>query len=93
MYGYNLISEEKNSIWKVVVTDPLLKNENGSVKDKVNEIAKIVDEESNDLWDIIKYKDMVAFKLPTERKTFIYSKKYWRLRCENRFDNLKVLIK
>ncbi|MBU3107155.1 hypothetical protein [Clostridium gasigenes] len=93
MYGYNLVSEEKNSIWKIVVTDDSLKNKDGSVKAKVKAIAEIVDDVSNDLWDIIYYKDMVAFKLPIEHKTYIYSKLYWNARCGECFDKLKVLRK
>lgn len=91
MAGYNLVSEDKNSIWKFVVTDPVLKNKDGSIKSKVTEITDIADKLSNEEYDLIIHKDMVAFKLPTERKTFIYSKDYWNSRCDKNLNNLKVL--
>ena len=89
--GYNLVSEEKNSIWKFVVNDLLLKNKDGSIKSKVIEITDIADKKHNSEYDLIIYKDMVAFKLPTERITFIYSKNYWDSRCSENLTNLKVL--
>lgn len=89
---YELIKEEKNLMWKVVVTDPLLINKNGTIKSKVNDIAKLVVSEPDIYsWDLLIYKDMVAFKLPTERKTFIYTKRYWEDRCSVSLNTLKVI--
>ncbi|WP_191025642.1 hypothetical protein [Clostridium butyricum] len=90
---YNLVSEDKNSIWKFVVNDPDLKIKNGDVKDKVISFADIVVKEKNEEWDLIIHKDMVAFKLPTERITYIYSKRYWDSRCDKNLINLKILKK
>lgn len=88
---FNLVTEEKNTIWKIVVSDYELINDDGSVKKKVEGIAELVVDTNNDLWDIIIYKDMVAFKLAMERKTYIYSKEYWKSRCDTDFNSLKVL--
>lgn len=89
--GYNLVSEKKNSIWKFVVNDPLLKNKDGSIKSKVIEITDIADKISGSEYDLIIHKNMVAFKLPTERITYIYTKNYWDSRCSENLTNLKVL--
>lgn len=89
---YDLVKEDKNTIWKIVVTDPDLVNMDGSIKKKVHSIAKlVVSEKDIDSWDLLIHKDMVAFKLPTERKTFIYSKKYWDNRCYSSLTTLKVI--
>lgn len=90
-HGYNLSIEKRNSIWRFVVTDSSLRNKNGSFKDKVLEIANMCTNEDNFNWDLIIHKGMVAFKLPTERTTYIYSKTYWDDRCYQNLKNLKVL--
>lgn len=82
--------EEKNTLWKFVITDPLLLNKNGSLKVKVKQLANKIDKMDMD-WDLIIYKDLVAFKLPPERKTFIYSKKYWDSRCDKCLNSLKTI--
>lgn len=91
MRDYDLISVEQNPIWKFVVIDPILKNKNGDIKAIVKEIADIADDTPNEEWDLIVHKNMVAFKIPTERITCIYSKQYWDSRCSQNLTNLKVL--
>lgn len=91
---YDLVREDKNLIWKVVVTDPDLVNRDGSIKSKVHSIAKlVVSEKDINSWDLLIHKDMVAFKVPTERKTFIYSKKYWEMRCDISLTTIRVIKK
>lgn len=74
IFNMEIKIEEKNTLWKFVITDPLLLNKNGGLKAKVKQLATKIDKMDMD-WDLIIYKDLVAFKLPTERKTYIYSKK------------------
>lgn len=90
-YPYNLTSETRNSIWKFVVKDETLMNKDGTIKNKVKAIADIADDIPHKEWDLIVHKNMVAFKLPTERTTFIYSKRYWNSRCDQNLTNLKIL--
>ncbi len=89
--GFNVVGEEKNPTWKFVVTDPGLKTSNGSIKAKVKSMITKVLVHGNDFWDLIIYKDMVAFKLPTERKTYIYKKEYWDSRCDKSLTNIQIL--
>ena len=89
---YDLVKEDKNITWKIVVTDVDLINRDGSIKKKVHNIARLVIAERDmSSWDLLVHKDMVAFKVPTERKTFIYTKSYWENRQISGLHTLKVI--
>lgn len=97
-----LFAETENKVRRYYQKDKIINSLNSKINLLNRQIKSLEDDLKNCNINIdpgikplsyeeIIYKDMVAFKLPTERITFIYSKNYWDSRCSENLTNLKVL--
>ncbi|MEG0296771.1 MAG: hypothetical protein RR620_08625 [Clostridium sp.] len=89
--GYSLVIQSPNSSWKIIINDTVIVKAIKNNTININDFLEVVSGRDKSKWDIIIYRDMVALKVPTEKKIFIYTKKFWDLRCKNNLQNLKVL--
>ena len=65
---------------------------NGDLKGDVYKLRSfILCEEENDNWDTIYYNDLVAFKNPCERITYIYPRSEWDYRMRDSFKRLDII--
>ena len=81
MENVNIEKIDRNKVWKFVVSDERLINQNGSIKKKCYDFAEKIIRLKIEDQDLIRHQDLVALIIPTERITIIYSKQYWNSRC------------
>ena len=76
---------EKNIIWRFHCLSWKVKL-TPSRKKKYNDFMDLIIKEGMD-WTIAYYKDLIAFKNPADRTTYIYEKEYFIRRFEDGGDN------